>query len=235
MTSMPEFSPLYPEPPYEFKDTDVIYIYGKCNGEALKEYLPEPLDYVSNTIRFGVHHNRNIEGLSSYRGGTIHVPVKYNDIVGGTLLNEWVTEDDALAVGRELWGYPKKIGSVSLRETADGMLGTVERKGETIFQASFTPTDTEFEPEKLMPRLQVRRIPSVERSSEDTLQVIKMGGSINNGKDGHPGLTIHDESTGTGEVELGHELEPLGPIEVVGATYSNRSFSLDYGEDITAE
>lgn len=235
MVSMPEYAPLYEEPPYQFNDSDVMYIHGRADPDTIKEFLPDPLEYTSNYIRFGVHENHDIEGLAEYKGGTIHIPAKYNEIVGGTLLNEWVDEDEPLAVGRELWGYPKKMGNISMEEKDDKVIGEVTRKGKQIFRATFEPAGSDVQSGNFMPRLQVRKIPAAERVSEPTKQIIKIGEDSEGDVKGHPGLSISSERRGTGTITLGEELEPLNPIEITGATYFNRSFSLDYGEDITGK
>lgn len=233
MESMPEFSPLYPEPPHHFKDTHTIAVYGRGDEDGIREFLPDALEYVSDKIRFGIYDNREIDGLSPYFGATIHVQAAYNGTAGGTLLNEWVTEDDVMAVGRELWGYPKKIGEISYEETGDTITGSATQDGENIFSATFEPADVDFKPESMMPRLQVKRIPSGDSTVEGIEQIIKMSGADE--EDGHPGLEIFEQRMGSGEIELGELLAPLGPIEVRGATYLHQRFTLDYGEDVTAK
>ncbi|WP_163434673.1 acetoacetate decarboxylase family protein, partial [Escherichia coli] len=59
-------------------------------------------------------------GPRNYLEGGVVVPARYGDLVGGHVLYEYVTTDDSMAGGREVWGYPKKLGEVGFDEHPNG-------------------------------------------------------------------------------------------------------------------
>ncbi len=62
------------------------------------------------------------------------------------MLYEYVTTDDALCGGREVWGYSKKFAGVTVEEQAGGRIrARVERRGEVLIDAAFEPGDAAFE------------------------------------------------------------------------------------------
>jgi len=56
------------------------------------------------------------------------------------VVNNLLTSDAAIAVGREIWGVPKKQGHIELRKGDQGMIGIVERpRGTRLVTATFRP------------------------------------------------------------------------------------------------
>src|SRR3546814_15483776 len=80
-----------------------------------------------------------------------------------------------MAGGREVWGYPKKMGEVAFDESGDGHIrAMVSRLGRTLIDARFTPSpDIVFDKPGLQPRIQVKRIPRADGHGYDVDQLIR--------------------------------------------------------------
>ena len=160
---MPEYSPAYQKLPYYYRNYRRISIYCKGNEAAIREFLPQPLEYVNNQFEVFVLNNPDVEGLGSYQEAGIVITARYKDIVGAYMAYEYVNSDDALLAGREIWGYPKKIA------------GTAARKGKEIIHAEFVKDDSvKFEIPQLFPRIQVKRIPRGDAPGCDVDKVFMM-------------------------------------------------------------
>ncbi|MGE3477811.1 MAG: acetoacetate decarboxylase family protein, partial [Rhodospirillaceae bacterium] len=150
----------------------------------------------------------------------------YKNVLGGHVLYEYVTTDDALCGGREVWGYPKKLAKVSFDEAPDGRIAaSVERLGKTLIDAKFTPGEAAFEKPSLQPRLQVKRIPRVDGEGFDVDQIIY--NELASPK-------LHERTAGAATVALGGSpimdpLMELGVSRVVGAEFIVADFHLAYG------
>ncbi|MEL2319411.1 acetoacetate decarboxylase family protein, partial [Klebsiella pneumoniae] len=113
-------------------------------------------------------------GPRNYLEGGVVVPVRYGDLLGGHVLYEFVTTDDAMAGGREVWGYAMKMGEVMMAESGGGYItATVSRLGRTLISATFTPQDIVYDKPLLHPRVQVKRIPRADGKGYDVDQIIR--------------------------------------------------------------
>jgi acetoacetate decarboxylase len=229
---MPQSSPLYPDLPYEYTKYKRVSLYGRADEDAIRNLLPEPLNYVSNEFEAFVLHAPEIDGLSSYHEGGIVVSAGYGDIEGAHMLYEYVDDDAAVAAGREYWGYPKKMATVTMTER-DGIVdSTISRRGTEILSLSFSEQDIESVSPQLFPRLQVKQIPSADGSGYDVNQIVKMsfeGDDLDFDADG-----VSHRTTGTGDLVLNSSetdpLNELAPLEVTGGAVTNGSFTLGTGE-----
>jgi acetoacetate decarboxylase len=134
--SMPELSELYGRPPYEYRDTRQLLVTFRTDPKVLRKLVPAPLvpDKSGHmfvaiseffTSGFGHYHEINMSALATFKGR----PVNYG-------LYLILDNDIATAGGREIWGFPKKMGRVAL-ETSDGVMrGTVERGGVLLVEAA---------------------------------------------------------------------------------------------------
>lgn len=230
---MPEYSPVYPKLPYYYRQYRRISIYCKGNEDAIREFLPKPLEYVNNQFEVFVLNNTEVEGLDNYQEAGIVITAKYKDIVGAYMAYEYVNSDDALLAGREIWGYPKKMADCSVTETEEKIVGICSRKGKEIIHAEFVKDENaKFEIPQLFPRIQVKRIPRGDAPGCDVDKVFMMFGDT-----GNEFGAMHEIVMGKGTVTFEKsEFDPLyklGPAEIIGARFATGDFVLDYGKDIT--
>src|SRR5581483_4733739 len=159
---LPEGSPLYPTLPYVYEQYRRLSVYFRAPEEAVRQILPAPLEYVSDVAEAFILSVPQVSGLVPYSEGGIVVTARYRDIVGGHVAYEYVENDDSLAAGREIWGYPKKLAAVGYREGGERVEGSLRRRGVRILNAEAVLDGSPIQPPGLLPRLVVRRIPRVD-------------------------------------------------------------------------
>ena len=54
------------------------------------------------------------------------IPVTLNGVAGGYVHSMYLNDHPPIAAGRELWGFPKKLGEPELRVHKDTMIGTLD-------------------------------------------------------------------------------------------------------------
>jgi acetoacetate decarboxylase len=165
-------------------------------------------------------------GPRNYLEGGVVVPVRYGDLLGGHVLYEFVTTDDAMAGGREVWGYPKKMGEVTMTESGGGYItASVSRLGRTLINATFTPQDIAYDKPLLHPRVQVKRIPRADGRGYDVDQIIR-----NDLRDAKIAQLVRGSATlAMGGSSLMDPLYELDVQRVIGAEFVVAEFYLDYG------
>lgn len=231
--TLPDRSPLFKGLPRHYQGYRKLSAFCEASPDGIRKALPADFTYVSNIIEVfvmecpTVHDLDNPEmGPRTYLEGGIVVTAAYGNVRGGHVLYEYVTTDDSMAGGREVWGYPKKIGAVTFDESADGKIaGTVSRLGHKLIDMSFTRSSATFDKPMLHPRLQVKRIPRADGEGLDVDQII-----LNELKE----AKIAERHTGSANVRLGGRaaMDPLfelGATRVLGAEFVVADFVLGYG------
>ncbi|OYR55211.1 acetoacetate decarboxylase family protein [Halorubrum halodurans] len=231
---LPQHAPLYPELPYEYSGYKRVSLFGHANEDAIRRLLPPSLEYVSNEFEAFVLSAPDVEGLSPYHEGGLVVSAGYDDIDGAHMLCEYVDDDGAVAAGREIWGYPKKMADVTLTERDDAVRGTISRNGTDILEISFKDADVNPTRPQLFPRLQNKQIPSADGSGYDVNQIVKM--SFEGDSSDFDADSVRERRTGTGDLTLNSTdtdpLQEIEPFEVTGGMVTYGDFSLGTGEVI---
>ncbi|WP_048440266.1 acetoacetate decarboxylase family protein [Caenimonas sp. SL110] len=231
--ALPERSPLFKPAPRFYKGYRKLGILCEGSLEGIQKALPADFEAMSNIFEVFVMNSPEVHDVSrpemgprSYLEGGIVVPVRYGDLVGGHVLYEFVTTDDSLASGREVWGYPKKMADVTFSEEGSGAItATVSRLGRTLIDARFTPGDNSFDKPQLNPRIQRKRIPRADGTGYDVDQIIR--NELRAPK-------VHSMVRGTATVNLGGSplMDPLFELDiqrVIGAEFLIAEFFLDWG------
>ena len=131
----------------------------------MQKLLPKEFTVTDDVFEVFILKNNKIDGLENYNEGGLIIPCSYKDLSGACMSFEYVDSDDALCAGREIWGYPKKIGEIEFNVEGNKVSGSVSRKGKKIIDIAFEETGEEFNQPNLFPRLQVKRMPHVEHGS----------------------------------------------------------------------
>jgi len=232
--TVPDRSPLFKPIPRFYKAFRKLSVYCEASEAGIGKALPQGLEPDGTTIEIFVMHCPEVYDVASpemgprnYLEGGVVVPARYKDLRGGHVLYEYVTTDDSMAGGREVWGYPKKIGDVTFEEDPSGAIrGTVSRLGRSLIDARFQPDDTQtFEKPMLHPRIQTKRIPRADGQGLDVDQIIR-----NDLKDSK---LLHKVG-GRATVSLGGSsiMDPIYELDVrtvIGAEFIIAEFMLDYG------
>lgn len=233
LETIPHRSPLFKPLPRLYADFEKISVICRAPKDAVRRALPAPFDYVSDIIEVFAYRCPKVVDISapeagprSYMESGIALQAAIDGVVGGHVAYEYVTTDDAMAPGREIWGYPKKLADVTWDVQGGTITSQTSRRGRTLIDVEFTEGEALYEKPVLQPRLQIKKIPRADGLGYDVHQVVlnKLGK-----------WTLFESVTGMAEVKLGgvENMDPLfdlGPLEILGAEKIRAEFELGYGE-----
>ena len=112
--TMPDRAPLYQAPPIAYRGVRAVHAWVKASPEGIRRALPPVFEPVGDVIQLFVMHSPDAGYLGSYDEGGVVIPCRYQGVTGAHVAYEYVSSDDSLAAGREIWGYPKKLAKVGL-------------------------------------------------------------------------------------------------------------------------
>lgn len=122
----------------KFFDAEFAIVAFMTDRKTMKKLIPTPLKPAEMPIAtaFIARYPRTNFG-SVYNEAAVFFNVQYAGEEGSYCLMMHVTEDMALILGRELFGYPKKIAEeISLDVTSDGLKGKCVRRGVEVISIS---------------------------------------------------------------------------------------------------
>lgn len=169
--SMPAHAPLFPAPPYEYQDATLLVFEYLTDPASAARMLPaqaeliEPPDAPGKAVAGVVFARYPSSTLGPYLEVVQFLFCLYLGKPVQFATHLYVTTDVAMAAGREMGGYPKKIAGIGIQgDAGPGFSATLERPtGTTLVSASLTDLkDPEPVPEaeSLLHYLTLRIIPS---------------------------------------------------------------------------
>ena len=124
--SMPLSSPAYPRGPYRFVNREFFIITYETDKEALQAVVPEPLVVIDPIVKYEFIRMPDSNGFGSYTESGQVIPVRYKGEAGGYVHSMYLDDLPPIVAGRELWGFPKKLATVSLTVEADTLVGKLK-------------------------------------------------------------------------------------------------------------
>jgi len=124
--AMPLTQPAYPPGPYRFYDREYLVITYKTDVQKLREIVPEPLEIVSDLVKFEFIRMPDSTGFGDYTEAGQVIPIRFEGRTGNYTLNMFLNDHPPIAAGRELWGFPKKLAGPTLRAETDTLVGTLD-------------------------------------------------------------------------------------------------------------
>ncbi|PPD42251.1 MAG: acetoacetate decarboxylase [Methylocystis sp.] len=124
--AMPLHSPSYPKGPYRFVDREYLIITYRTDRDALERIVPKPLEIVVPIVKYEFIRMPDSTGFGDYTESGQVIPVRLNGELGGYVHAMFLDDDPPIAGGRELWGFPKKLASPTLRVERDTLLGALD-------------------------------------------------------------------------------------------------------------
>ncbi len=227
---LPLLSPLYAEPPFEYHDCKSQLMVFKSDPEVLAPLLPAPLVPDPDGLMTLTLSRFFVAGFGFYREAVLCA----NAMLDGEPVNHtvYVILDNDIAVGggREIWGFPKKVGRLAFSENGGSVLNVgVERGGIEIITAAF-----EFGPALPLNALDsgslaytnLKLIPSVKKGAPPEVQQLTKVTLTN--------LVMKRIYQGRATLKFNESpvdhLFKLPIREIVGAFYYEADFTLDSGE-----
>lgn len=123
--SMPLTSPSYPRGPYRFINREFMNIVYRTDPDALRAVVPEPLTFDEPLVKFEFIRMPDSTGFGNYTESGQVIPVRFKGQTGGYVHAMYLDDEAPIAGGREIWGFPKKLASPSLRVEKDTLVGVL--------------------------------------------------------------------------------------------------------------
>ncbi len=106
----PIAAPAFVQGPHRFKRREYLNITYRTDGEALAKLVPEPLEIDQPLVRFEVMKMPDTTGYGAYVECGQAAVVRMDREQGEFLLAMYLDNLPAIAAGRELSAFPKKVG-----------------------------------------------------------------------------------------------------------------------------
>jgi acetoacetate decarboxylase len=124
--AMPMHNPAFPPGPYRFVDREFLIITYRTDPELLQKILPAPLKMTEPIVKYEFINMPDSTGFGHYCESGQVIPVTLNGVAGGYVHSMYLNDHPPIAAGRELWGFPKKLGEPELRVHKDTLIGTLD-------------------------------------------------------------------------------------------------------------
>ena len=126
--AMPLTSPAYPPGPYRFVDREYLIITYRTDPARLRAVVPEPLELDDRNplVKYEFIRMPDSNGFGDYTESGQVIPVSFRGHTGGYNHCMFLNDEGPIAGGRELWGFPKKLGQPTLRTEIDTLIGTLD-------------------------------------------------------------------------------------------------------------
>jgi acetoacetate decarboxylase len=124
--AMPLTHPAYPPGPYRFVNREFFIITYRTDAERLRALVPEPLEIDAPLVKYEFIRMPDSTGFGDYTESGQVIPVSFRGRKGSYTQCMFLNDHPPIAAGRELWGFPKKLGSPTLRAETDVLVGTLD-------------------------------------------------------------------------------------------------------------
>ena len=225
--AMPSVGPMYPPPPWSYRNCRVLLLTLQSDPEVVRGMVPPPL--VPNhkgVVLMWLGEMHAVEPFQlDYLEFGLAVPVDGNGIKGAFCTNLYLNDDTAIAGGREIWGWPKKMATMTLHRDGQTIKATATRGGVEIISAIFGMANEAPIEDRLQHFINFKIIPSVQAGHPPEVAQLTDCPTLRQThllKDGKATLTLRSSAS-----------DALGRIpvrEVLKAQYSECDFTLPMGE-----
>jgi acetoacetate decarboxylase len=124
--AMPLTSPAFPPGPYRFVNREYLIISYRTDPEAIARILPAPLVAPEPIVKYEFINMPDSTGFGHYCESGQVIPVMWGEEHGSYVHSMYLNDHPPIAAGRELWGFPKKLGEPELRVHKDTLMGTLD-------------------------------------------------------------------------------------------------------------
>lgn len=124
--AMPIHNPAYPPGPYRFVDREYLIITYRTDPKLLEALIPAPLKLAEPVVKYEFINMPDSTGFGHYCESGQVIPVTLDGVAGSYVHSMYLNDHPPIAAGRELWGFPKKLGDPELRVHKDTLMGTLD-------------------------------------------------------------------------------------------------------------
>jgi acetoacetate decarboxylase len=134
--SMPELSGLYGRPPFEYRNAKQLTVEFRTDPRVLRQLVPPPLTPNEDAKMLLSSSDFLSSGFGRYLEAHLSTPATFEGRPVNFSVYLVLDSDVAIGAGREIWGFPKKLGRLALDMKDDVVRTTIERGGCTIIEAA---------------------------------------------------------------------------------------------------
>jgi acetoacetate decarboxylase len=125
--TMPVTNELAQKPPYYYRNMRMMFVTYRTDEEAALAWLPEALELDEPALVTIILAYYGFSTFGPYNEAMMAIRARLDGEVV-TYYPALFTDNEApLAVGREIWGWPKKLAKISISDQSEVMMGIVER------------------------------------------------------------------------------------------------------------
>ncbi len=120
--------------PTTFYDAQMLTVYWETKPEIIKRILPPPLKPAKRPLvhAFIANYPRT-NFCPAYKEAALFILADFNGELGTYCLSMPISDGMAMALGREIYGFPKKMAEIELKREGDTINGSVSRNGIEFF------------------------------------------------------------------------------------------------------
>jgi acetoacetate decarboxylase len=216
--------------PLRMRNTEILTVSYRTTAEAVAAFLPPQLESLAPRVIVHLYRMHDADWFGRYGESAIQLPVRHtaSGTTGAHSPLLFVESDGAVAAGREIYGQPKKGGTIELGPDGDLLVGRVRRNGIDVVTATMpykqqpgTPAD--LEALGFGTNINLKTIPDVEGGDAIRQLTAREFSDV----------TIHEVWQGPGTVELRPNAQApvhlLPVLEVEAAFHWRVDFTLVYG------
>lgn len=232
VSETPWGAPLVPRLPLRMRNTEIFTIVYTSAGEALARMVPAPLTVTRELVILHLYRMHDADWFGAYGESAVQIPVRHeaSGTEGAYSPLLFVESDGAVAAGREIYGQPKKAGTIELAPEGDLLVGRLRRNTIDVLTATMPYKHERAEPGDLerhagfRTNLNLKAIPAVDGSGAAVRELTARTLAD---------VVVHEAWRGPGTVELRANAQApvhLLPVhKVLEAFHWRADFTLVYG------
>ncbi|TFG02071.1 MAG: acetoacetate decarboxylase [Promethearchaeota archaeon] len=122
---------------FDLFNAELLIVFWETKPEIIQNLLPPPLKPTIHPVAqaFIANYPETNFGMP-YKEAALFLYAEYDGEIGMYCLSMPVDNDMAMARGREITGYPKKMATLHFQHEGKSTEGWVERNGKKFFQAN---------------------------------------------------------------------------------------------------
>jgi len=219
----------YPKGPYNFTNREYLIISYKTDEKRLQQILPPGVELVEPVVKFEFIRMPDSTGFGDYTESGQVIPVRFQGEEGTLTISMFLDCHAPIAGGREIWGFPKKLGKPKLFVEEDVLIGFLDYGSIRIATATMGYKQYELNKQDVADSLKkpvflLKNIPGVDGKPEINQLTKTYLQNIN----------VKGAWTGRASLELHpHALAPIDnfPVgEIVDVSHFICDLTLPYGE-----
>lgn len=233
--AMPVDAPLYPNPPFYYKDAKAISIQYETDQDAVLNLLPDALEIDGTATATVMFIEYPFSTLGPYEETILGINCTFKGEPRFYIPHIVLNGDAPFAGGREIYGYPKKLATIEISEEGDALVGKMERPaGHLICSAGFRPEVPVEIPDEAKGvqvdtwSMALRVIPSHEKAGRPSIaELVEINSK----------MTVKEVWSGTGWASFhsNSTLDPWHKLEIgriVSATSQTYDMILGFGRTV---